>query len=116
MTRIGRDLSGSQRWGDYMREAGFEDVTEHRVFVAVNTWPRGEKNKLLGAISLQNLSEGIASLSTAVFARVLGWSKERIEVFLAGVRNDLKNKKIHAYGVVYFAYGRKPGGIRGEAQ
>ncbi|EON98371.1 putative methyltransferase domain-containing protein [Phaeoacremonium minimum UCRPA7] len=114
MSRIGRDLSGSQRWGDYMREAGFEDVTEHRVFVAVNSWPRGQKNKLLGAISLQNLSEGIASLSTAVFARVLGWSKERIEVFLAGVRNDLKDKKIHAYGVVYFAYGRKPGGTKEE--
>lgn len=93
-----------------MRDAGFEDVVEHRIYVPVNPWARGKKNKLLGAISLQNLSEGIASLSTAAFTRILGWNAERLEVFLASVRDDLKNKHVHAYGVVYFAYGRKPGG------
>jgi hypothetical protein len=108
MARIGRNLEDTQNWGRYMHEAGFEDVTERRIYVPVNPWARGKKNKLLGAISLQNLSEGIASLSTAAFTRVLGWSPERLEVFLAGVRNDLRNKHIHAYGTVYFAYGRKP--------
>jgi hypothetical protein len=108
MGRIGRNLKDSQNWGRYMREAGFEDVVEKRVYVPVNPWPRGKKNKLLGAISLENMSEGIASLSTAAFTRILGWSPQRLEAFLAGVRDDLKNKHIHAYGVVYFAYGRKP--------
>lgn len=91
-----------------MREIGFEDVTEKRVYVPVNPWARGKKNKLLGAISLQNLSEGITSMSTAAFTRLLGWSTERLDVFLAKVRNDLENKHCHAYGLVYFVYGRKP--------
>ena len=108
MARIGRNLKDGQNWGGYMRDAGFEDVTEHRVYVPVNPWARGKKNKILGAISMQNMSEGIASLSTAAFTRVLGWSRERLEVFLARVRDDLRNKQIHTYGVVYFAYGRKP--------
>jgi hypothetical protein len=69
---------------------------------------RGRKNKLLGAMSLQNMSEGIGSLGTAAFTRVLGWSPERLETFLAGVRKDLGNRDTHSYGVVYFAHGRKP--------
>lgn len=108
MGRIGRNLQASQKWGPDMRALGFEDVTEKRVYVPINTWARGRKNKLLGATSLADLSDGIAALSTAAFTRVLGWSQEKLEAFLVKVLDDLKNKDIHAYGIVYFAYGRKP--------
>ncbi|KAH6708829.1 hypothetical protein BKA61DRAFT_696665, partial [Leptodontidium sp. MPI-SDFR-AT-0119] len=55
------------------------------------------------------ISEGIASLSTAAFTRILGWDQPRLEVFLAKVREeDLGSKDVHAYGVVYFVHGRKP--------
>ncbi|KAE8442529.1 hypothetical protein EG329_003244 [Mollisiaceae sp. DMI_Dod_QoI] len=108
MSRIGRNLLDTPNWGQYMREAGFIDIVEHRILVPVNPWARGKKNKILGAISQQNLLEGVASMSTAAFTRILGWSPERLEVFLARVRDDLKDKGIHAYGVVYFVYGRKP--------
>ncbi|CZT48806.1 related to methyltransferase [Rhynchosporium secalis] len=108
MSRMGRNLKDSQNWGQYMKDAGFVDVTETRFYVPVNPWARGKKAKLLGAISYQNLNEGIASLSTAAFTRILGWDQPRLEVFLASVRADLANKDIHAYGVVYFVHGRKP--------
>lgn len=91
-----------------MIDAGFVDVTEKRIHVPVNSWPRGKKNKLLGAIALQNMTEGVASLSSAAFTRVLGWDQERLRLFLGDVRKDLKNKEIHAYGIIYFVYGRKP--------
>jgi len=108
MSLIGRNIADSQNWGRYMIDAGFADVTERRLHVPVNPWPRGKKNKLLGAIALQNMTEGVASLSSAAFTRMLGWDKERLDVFLSKVREDLKNREIHAYGVMYFAYGRKP--------
>lgn len=108
MSSIGRDLTGSTNWGSHMREVGFEDVTERRFYVPVNTWARGKKNKVLGVLCGENLAEGVASMSTAAFTRLLGWSPEKLEVFLVGVRNDLKNKDVHAYIMVYFAYGRKP--------
>lgn len=72
MSRIGRNIRDSQNWGHYMREAGFEDVVEQRIYVPVNPWARGKKNKLLGAISQQNLLEGVESMSKAAFTRVLG--------------------------------------------
>lgn len=108
MSRIGRNLKDSQNWGQYMKDAGFIDITETRVYVPVNPWARGKKNKLLGAISYQNMSEGIASLSTAAFTRILGWSQEKLEVFLVKVREDLGSKDVHAYGIVYFVHGRRP--------
>ena len=108
MSRIGRNIRDSQNWGHYMREAGFEDVVEQRIYVPVNPWARGKKNKLLGAISQQNLLEGVESMSKAAFTRVLGWSPERLDELLTGVRGNLQDKGVHAYGIVYFAYGRKP--------
>ncbi|KAG4423086.1 hypothetical protein IFR04_003723 [Cadophora malorum] len=108
MSRIGRNLKDSQNWGQYMKDVGFVDVTETRLYVPVNPWAKGKKNKLLGAISYQNMSEGIASLSTAAFTRILGWDQPRLEVFLAKVREDLGSKDVHAYGIVYIVHGRRP--------
>lgn len=46
--------------------------------------------------------DALAALSLAVFTREigqggLGWSNEELEVFLTGVRKDLKNMAIHSY-------------------
>ena len=108
MSLIGRNLKDSQNWGQYMRDAGFVDVVEHRIYVPVSPWARGKKNKLLGAISQQNLLEGVESMSKAAFTRVLQWSPERLDELLEGVRANLRDKHVHAYGIVYFAHGRKP--------
>jgi SAM-dependent methyltransferase len=108
MLRMGKDLRGNLEWGRYMREVGFELVVERHSACAFNTWPRGDKNKLLGAMCCQNLLEGVQSMSLALFTRVLGWSSEDVLSFLVGVKNDLMNRKIHSYCGVYFVYGRKP--------
>ncbi|KUJ12577.1 S-adenosyl-L-methionine-dependent methyltransferase [Mollisia scopiformis] len=108
MTRIGRNLLDTHNWAQHLHDAGFIDIVEHKLLVPVNPWARGKKNKLLGAISLQNMTEGVASMSTAAFTRILGWSQERLEVFLVRVRDDLRSKGVHAYGVVYFITARKP--------
>ena len=91
-----------------MVEAGFVDVVETRYFWATNPWPRGKKQKLQAMWCCQNLLDGINAMTMAIYTRVLGWSKERIEVLLAQARNDLKDKSIHAYAEVYVVYGRKP--------
>lgn len=108
MLRTGKDLRDNRRWGSYMREMGFEGVVESEGAVAFNTWPKGRKNKLLGAMCCQNLLEGVQSMSLALFTRVLGMSSEEVTRFLEGVKSDLANPKIHSYSVVYIAYGRKP--------
>lgn len=108
MLRTGKDLRGNLEWGRYMKEVGFEGVVERHAACAFNTWPRGDKNKLLGAMCCQNLLEGVQSMSLALFTRVLGWSSEDVLSFLVDVKKDLMNRKIHSYCGVYFVYGRKP--------
>ncbi|KAI3396157.1 hypothetical protein diail_420 [Diaporthe ilicicola] len=108
MLRLGKDLRGNLEWGAYMREAGFEAVVERHAACAFNTWPRGDRNKLLGAMSCQNLLEGVQSMSLALFTRVLGMSSDDVLAFLVDVKKDLVNRKIHSYCGVYFVYGRKP--------
>jgi hypothetical protein len=46
---------------------------------------------------LEDLAPGLEALSAGLFTRILGWSKEELDVFLAGVRKDMKNTKYHAY-------------------
>ena len=46
--------------------------------------------------------EAVYGVSAAIFTRPkgeggLGWSKEELEVLLAGVRRDLRDTNIHAY-------------------
>lgn len=108
MLRMGKDLRGNRQWGGHMRDMGFERVTETSGAVAFNTWPKGKKNKLLGALCCQNLSEGVKSMSLALFTRVLGMETQRVLDFLEEVKKDLANPKIHAYSVIYIVYGRKP--------
>lgn len=51
--------------------------------------------------ALANVEPGLEGLSIAIFTCALGWPKEETEVFLADVRKDLKNTKMHCYWEMY---------------
>lgn len=40
---------------------------------------------------------GLQAISMALLTRVLGWSTEEVEVFIAKVRADIRNQSYHAY-------------------
>lgn len=42
-------------------------------------------------------TSNLSGLSIALFTHGLGWSTEELEVFLADVRKDMRNSKIHSY-------------------
>ena len=125
--RLGRPVMNSRHCGRWMRDAGFVDVVERHFYWPLNTWPRGKKEKLIGMLAQQNLLDGVEAMSMALLTRGLKWSRGQVEVLLAGVRNDLKNRALHPYIDVYVLavvsllrsftdcarsvvfYGRKPG-------
>jgi hypothetical protein len=59
----------------------------------------GEEGKLteIGSWTNENLGPGLEGFSLGLFTRVLGWKKEEVETFLAKVRDDMNDRKIHAY-------------------
>jgi hypothetical protein len=46
---------------------------------------------------LENLGGGLEAITSALWTRVLGWTKEETDVMIADVRNELKDTKIHSY-------------------
>jgi hypothetical protein len=51
--------------------------------------------KEIGAFNMLQFLEGLEAFSIATFTQVLGWSYEEVQVFLALVRKDAKNRRVH---------------------
>ncbi|KAF9873172.1 hypothetical protein CkaCkLH20_09335 [Colletotrichum karsti] len=105
---IGRSFDGAKLYKKQLEEAGFVNVTERVFKWPQNRWPRDPRYKELGLWTLENITSGLEALSVAVYTRVLGWSKESVDVLLAHVRKDMKNEAIHSYWPIYVVYGQKP--------
>ncbi|GKT86919.1 methyltransferase domain-containing protein [Colletotrichum tofieldiae] len=96
-------------------DAGFEDVQEKREKWPISPWlERDPKPRELGIWSRAGTMDGVEAMSLALFTRVLGWSQAETLVFCAGVREELRKQKVHAYFNVYAAWGRKPEKKEGE--
>lgn len=94
---LGRDWYCTRNYKQWFEDVGFENVVERRFHWPINTWPKGKKNKQLGLWTLSNGLSGLNAISNAVLARSSGMSAEEIETLLVDVRQDLNNKRIHAY-------------------
>ncbi|KAL1892376.1 hypothetical protein Sste5346_007114 [Sporothrix stenoceras] len=95
--KIGRDPLAALKLKQWMEAAGFQDIQEKRYALPINPWPRGKENKLLGHMEMTNLLEVAHGATMTIFTKALGWSVEATEVFLTKVRQDLRDRRIHAY-------------------
>ncbi|KAH8893458.1 S-adenosyl-L-methionine-dependent methyltransferase [Thozetella sp. PMI_491] len=105
--KAGFPLDAISKVPDMMRGAGYTDIVARPLKWPINTWPKDAKHKELGRWAMENFIWGCESMSLALFTRVLGWSAEEVSVFMAHVRNDLRNRKMHAYWNFWVIYGRK---------
>lgn len=80
-----------------MADAGFTNVTETIHKWPENTWAKDPKHKEIGLWTMMNMLEALQGLSMRPFTQGLGWSTEEVEVFLIGVRRDVKDRGVHAY-------------------
>ena len=91
-----------------MKDAGFVDIVATPIRWPINPWPKDAKFKELGRWVMENFTWGCESMCLALFTRVLNWSLEEVQVFMALVRADLRNKKMHAYWNFWIIHARKP--------
>ncbi|KAK1449799.1 hypothetical protein CMEL01_07135 [Colletotrichum melonis] len=80
-----------------LEETGFVDVEVVKYKWPVSPWAKDPYYKELGEWCLENFMEGLEGWSLAAFTRALNWTKEEVQVFLIQVRNELKDRRIHAY-------------------
>ncbi|KAH7121918.1 S-adenosyl-L-methionine-dependent methyltransferase [Dactylonectria estremocensis] len=105
---VNRPFDGAYQYKEQMEAAGFTNLTQVVYKWPMNRWPKDPKLKELGMWTLENVSSGLEGLSAAVYTRVLGWTKEEMDVLLAEVRRDLKNPAMHSYWPIIVVYGQKP--------
>ncbi|KAB8232620.1 class I SAM-dependent methyltransferase [Aspergillus alliaceus] len=96
-----------------MQKAGFVDVVERRYKCPLGPWPKDPHFKLLGKLNRVYAEEGIEGYAMMLFTNVLDWTREEVEVYLARMRNTLRDSSIHAYQEMVVVYGREP--LVGEA-
>ncbi|KAH0444742.1 methyltransferase domain-containing protein [Colletotrichum camelliae] len=91
-----------------LEDAGFVDVKIEVHKWPTNDWPKSPKYKELGMWANDNFNAGFESFAMAPLTRAHGWTKEEVQILLVEVRQDLRNRSIHAYWPMYNIYGRKP--------
>lgn len=99
---MGIDMFAPSALAEPLRAAGFVNIHAKHYKWPVGPWAKGEKNKLLGRFALEDTMDWLPSSALALFTRMLGWSREEVEVFLATVRKEVKeDKKRHFYANVF---------------
>lgn len=95
--KFGTPITEMQRIKTMMEEAGFVDVQEHVLKIPCGPWPRDPRLKRVGLFEAVNMTEGITGLSLKLFTRILGWTPDQVQAFIAEIRREVKNRRIHGY-------------------
>lgn len=106
--KIGASPPMAEDYERWMRETGFENVHMHIFKRPMNDWPKDPKMKEIGRYCCLNWLEGVEGFTMAPFTRILGWSPEEVQVFLAKVRKESVTRRIHAYMKGIVVWGTKP--------
>lgn len=99
--RVGLDATGPRHLPPKLQQAGFADTN-----LKVHKWPLGKwakdaKFKLLSRYVFEDLWDALPSSSLGLFTRVLNWSRDGAEVFLAECRQEANRSDRHYYGEWY---------------
>ncbi|EEU34221.1 uncharacterized protein NECHADRAFT_96602 [Fusarium vanettenii 77-13-4] len=106
--KFGKPIDCAPGWKAKMIAAGFEEVQEEIRKMPLGAWPKDPKLKEIGKYQAIQEAQAIESYTPQIFSSVLGWSQEEIQVFMAKVKNEIKDPSIHLYLPVHFLWGRKP--------
>jgi SAM-dependent methyltransferase len=99
--RMGKNGLAAARFKAQMLDAGFIDVVERKFALPGNPWAKGEDQKMLGMMQMENILDGLHGFSIGLFTKMLGMAAEEVELMLMDVRKDLRNTKIHFYYIVW---------------
>lgn len=111
---LGRPLGSDccDHYAEQMHAAGFVDLQTRMFMWPSSGWPKDPYMKTLGHWNQTNILEGLEGFCLALLTRGLGWQKQEVDIFVARVSRDFRDRRIHAYFPMPVVYGRKP--LEGE--
>ncbi|CAH0024719.1 unnamed protein product [Clonostachys rhizophaga] len=106
--KFGKLIDCAPSWKAKLAAAGFVEIHEEVRKMPLGMWPKDPKLKEIGRFQPIQEAKAIESYTPQIFSSVLEWSQEEILVFMAKVKNEIKDPSIHLYLPVHFVWGRKP--------
>jgi hypothetical protein len=92
---MGIDFDVALKFKGYLEDAGYDSVTEEIFDLPMGDWPQGRRQKEIGRFQRFQFMGGLHAIASALLTRVGKWSKEKVEVFLAGIRREANDRSIH---------------------
>ncbi|PKS12980.1 hypothetical protein jhhlp_000321 [Lomentospora prolificans] len=106
--KFGVSFHASEEARAAISDAGFVNVTERVIKVPLGPWPRDPKLKVWGQWYRYSCLEGLEGFALRSMVDVLNWSYESAQLFLAEMRRNLKDPRIHSYTNLVIVSGQKP--------
>ncbi|KAE8406422.1 S-adenosyl-L-methionine-dependent methyltransferase [Aspergillus pseudonomiae] len=107
-TKFNRPMNVAAEHQKQMRDAGFTDVKEKIYKFPMGPWAKEKRLKEAGRFHREVMIMSLESYALALCTRVLGWSPVEVAVFLASVRKELRDPRVHIYGKFHVVWGRRP--------
>lgn len=98
--RTGRKMKIAPNLKDWIKETGFEDVTESVYVLPLGPWPKDPKLKELGRWAYVRNPDAVDAYGLHVYTQVLGWEPDAAKIHLALVKEQLRDKSLHGYSKV----------------
>ena len=95
--KFGKSFKAVHDLGKWMKDAGFVDAQEVWHKVPVGGWPLDKQLKELGRWNLLHCTQGAEGWGLLLLTKIMGWSVEEAQVFIAKFRTGLKDRSVHAY-------------------
>lgn len=112
MMKLGRkrglNFDNPFRYRQWVEEAGFVNVKEHAQILPISPWPKDPHLKQIGKWIQFSFGEGLEGFSLQMWLEQTGWTYQEYQVFLALVRKDIQNRKVHGYLRSFTVCGQKP--------
>ncbi|OTA98100.1 hypothetical protein M426DRAFT_326256 [Hypoxylon sp. CI-4A] len=93
-----------------MEEVGFEIIQEVDYKAPFGRWPVDENDKVVGQYNKLAIEQDVEGFLMYLWTKVMGWTKEEIQIYAAHLRRELRSPNIHPYYPMRVVVGRKPTG------
>ncbi|QRD87340.1 UMTA methyltransferase family protein [Aspergillus flavus] len=94
----GRPMNVATSLKTWMKNAGFENVTEVVYVIPYGPWPKDPKLKEIGKWQYVQAPEGVEAYGLRLYTQVLGWPESEAKLHQALVKQQLRDKSLHIYG------------------
>jgi len=98
--RAGRSLATQTTMKARIEAAGFVDVQERLYKCPIGPWPKAKTLKEAGRINLAHWDSGLEGWAMWLLTKYgvpEPWSADEVRVYVALVRQELKNRKLHIW-------------------